>query len=50
MPRDIEKGLEAGFLSYLTKPIKVAEFMDALDQALVFANSERSRRTQEAQT
>ena len=23
MPRDIEKGLEAGFFSYLTKPIKV---------------------------
>ena len=23
MPRDIEKGLEAGFFRYLTKPIKV---------------------------
>ena len=34
MPRDIEKGLEAGFHSYLTKPIKVKEFMDALDAAL----------------
>jgi CheY-like chemotaxis protein len=34
MPRDIEKGLEAGFLRYLTKPIKVTEFMDALDLAL----------------
>jgi PAS domain S-box-containing protein len=34
MPRDIEKGLEAGFFRYLTKPIKVAEFMDALDVAL----------------
>ena len=31
MPRDIEKGLEAGFFRYLTKPIKVNEFMDALD-------------------
>ncbi len=29
MPRDIEKGLEAGFFRYLTKPIKVNEFMDA---------------------
>jgi PAS domain S-box-containing protein len=37
MPRDIEKGLEAGFLSYLTKPIKVAEFMETLDSAFEFA-------------
>jgi PAS domain S-box-containing protein len=35
VPREIEKGLEAGFFRYLTKPIKVAEFMDALDQALL---------------
>ena len=34
MPRDIEKGLAAGFFSYLTKPIKVKEFMEALDAAL----------------
>ena len=34
MPRDIKKGLEAGFFRYLTKPIKVDEFMDALDVAL----------------
>jgi CheY-like chemotaxis protein len=32
--RDIDKALEAGFFSYLTKPIKVALFMDALDLAL----------------
>ena len=37
VPRDIEKGLEAGFFSYLTKPIKVNQFMDALDVALKFA-------------
>jgi PAS domain S-box-containing protein len=37
VPRDIEKGLEAGFFSYLTKPIKVNLFMDALDVALKFA-------------
>ena len=37
MPRDIEKGLEAGFFRYLTKPIKVNEFMDTLDVALKFA-------------
>jgi signal transduction histidine kinase/ActR/RegA family two-component response regulator len=34
MPRDIKKGLDAGFFLYLTKPIKVGEFMDALDVAL----------------
>ncbi len=37
MPRDIERGLEAGFFRYLTKPIKVAEFMDTLDVALKHA-------------
>jgi PAS domain S-box-containing protein len=37
VPRDIEKGLEAGFFRYLTKPIKVREFMDALDVALQYA-------------
>jgi len=34
MPRDIERGLETGFFRYLTKPIKVTEFMDTLDLAL----------------
>lgn len=34
LPRDIEKGIEAGFFRYLTKPIKVREFMDALDMAM----------------
>ena len=36
IPRDIEKGLDAGFFNYITKPIKVAQFMDALDVALAF--------------
>ena len=39
MPRDIEKGLEAGFFRYLTKPIKVNEFMETLDLALEFAET-----------
>src|SRR3990172_8921515 len=39
MPRDIEKGLEARFFLYLTKPIKVNEFMDVLDAALEFAQT-----------
>jgi len=37
IPRDIEKGLEAGFFRYLTKPIKVNEFMETLDVAMEFA-------------
>lgn len=40
MPRDIERGLNAGFFRYLTKPIKVGEFMDALNVALDFAEEE----------
>ncbi|CAG1003051.1 partial two-component system, sensor histidine kinase and response regulator, partial [Methylophilaceae bacterium] len=39
MPRDIEKGLAAGFFRYLTKPIKVNEFMEALDTALQIAET-----------
>ena len=37
MPRDIERGLDAGFFRYLTKPIRVNEFMDTLDLALKFS-------------
>ena len=37
MPHDIEKGLAAGFLRYLTKPIKINELMQALDVALMVA-------------
>jgi PAS domain S-box-containing protein len=37
MPRDIAKGLEMGFFRYLTKPIKVKEFMITLNAALEFA-------------
>jgi PAS domain S-box-containing protein len=39
MPHDIEKGLEAGFFRYLTKPIRINEFMEALDLALEFAET-----------
>ena len=37
MPSDIKKGLEAGFFRYLTKPIKVNEFMNVVDLALEFS-------------
>ncbi|MEB0232847.1 MULTISPECIES: response regulator, partial [unclassified Undibacterium] len=31
MRNDIETGLKAGFLQYLTKPIKIKEFMETID-------------------
>jgi len=41
--RDVAKGLEAGFFRYLTKPIKVPEFMETLDVALKVATTESGR-------
>ena len=38
MPRDIEKGLEAGFFRYLTKPIKLNKLMDTLELAMTSAS------------
>ncbi len=35
VPRDVLRGIEAGFFNYLTKPIQVALFMNALDAALL---------------
>jgi CheY-like chemotaxis protein len=45
VPRDIEKGLAAGFFRYLTKPLKVDEFTNTLDVALAAAeqNLEQAR-------
>ena len=37
VPHDVAKALQAGFFEYLTKPIKVNQFMDALDRALAHA-------------
>jgi len=37
MPQDIEKGLSFGFFGYVTKPIRVNEFLSTLDMALEFA-------------
>ena len=34
MRRDVDLGVEAGFFRYLTKPIKIDLFMEALDAAL----------------
>ncbi|HEV7477135.1 MAG TPA: ATP-binding protein [Burkholderiales bacterium] len=43
IPRDIDRGLEAGFFTYLTKPIKVNQFMEALDVALKFSQTEKEQ-------
>ena len=44
IPRDIERGLEAGFFNYnyITKPIKVFEVMEALDEALLRSDSDKA--------
>jgi CheY-like chemotaxis protein len=42
MPHDIQKGMKAGFFRYLTKPIKVDEFMKTLDEALCLDGDEPS--------
>ena len=39
MPRDVARGLDAGFFRYLTKPIKINEFMETLDVALAFSQA-----------
>jgi len=43
IPRDIEKGLEAGFFRYLTKPIKITELMETLSTALEHAKTQLER-------
>ncbi|UUZ73873.1 response regulator [Polaromonas sp. P1(28)-8] len=43
IPSDIEKGMEAGFFRYLTKPIRINEFMDTLDLALKFSKTKSPR-------
>jgi PAS domain S-box-containing protein len=43
VPRDIQRGLDAGFFNYLTKPIKVGPFMEVLDVALKFSQAEKEQ-------
>lgn len=38
MPHDIATGLAPGFLRYLTKPINIDKFTDAIDSALARAD------------
>lgn len=44
LPRDVERGLEAGFFRYLTKPLDVAAFLVAIDAALSSREAELRRR------
>ena len=39
LPREVERGMEAGFFRYLTKPVRVNEFMEALDVGLLQADT-----------
>lgn len=45
LPLDIEWGLKAGLFLYITKPIKVKEFMEAVNMALEFAEKKVSQKT-----
>ena len=46
MPRDIEKGIDAGFFRYLTKPINVDEFNQAIDSTLAMIDGLRAQPNQ----
>ena len=37
MNLDVDRGLKAGFFDYITKPIKVSGFMEALELAMEYA-------------
>ncbi len=45
---EIARGLQAGFFSYVTKPIRVSEFMKSLDAALQFSASRANAADQDA--
>lgn len=46
MPRDVEKGLAAGFFRYLIKPINIDEFTEAINSTMSFL----ARREEEGST
>jgi CheY-like chemotaxis protein len=43
MPLDIDRAQRAGFFRYLTKPIKLEEFMEALEDAFAFSDHKPCR-------
>jgi signal transduction histidine kinase/ActR/RegA family two-component response regulator len=44
MPRDVERGLASGFFRYLTKPINIDEFTEAIDSTLTYIEQARAGR------
>ena len=50
VPCDIQKGIEAGFMDYITKPIMVNTFMRVLNAALAHANAAAQEVTIESTT
>jgi PAS domain S-box-containing protein len=48
MPGDVARGLQSGFFRYVTKPIRITEFMVVLDHALEFAQEQAVRSNQKA--
>ena len=50
MPRVIENSMEAGFFSFLSKPIKVSEFMNTLDLALKVSKKQSTPAVMEEKT
>jgi signal transduction histidine kinase/CheY-like chemotaxis protein len=47
VPRGIQRGMEAGFFNYITKPIKVGQLMDAIDAALAVSSLPKGMDTQQ---
>ena len=43
MPGDVIKGLQAGFFCYMTKPIRIHEFLRDIDLALEFLKTRAAR-------
>lgn len=39
-PRQIEKGIEAGFFRYMTKPFRIDEFMTQIDDTLDYVKTQ----------
>jgi CheY-like chemotaxis protein len=50
IPADIARGLHAGFFRYLTKPIRINEFMDTIDVALKHAKAQSAPSDQGGET